>query len=98
MTPKEYLLVRESLQIVIASASNLIEQYEDEAREAPLPKNLRPAAPDDIIVGALIWYKHSDGTHYWQVVGDVLHPDDPWKAYCADDGCRYGLENAWVEV
>jgi len=29
-------------------------------------------------------------------IEEVLNPSDNWKAFCADDGCRYGLENTWV--
>ncbi len=24
--------------------------------------------------------------------------NDPWKGYCAHDGCRYGLEGAFIET
>lgn len=58
---------------------------------------LRPATAADIRVGALIWYVDEEGPRHWQIVGDVLYPSDPWKAYCALDGCRYGLDGAMVE-
>ncbi len=69
-----------------------------------MPQNLRPATAEDIKVGARIWYDGSDGLdspsepYYCRVVEEVLHPNDPWKAYCADDGCRYGLDGAMVEM
>jgi hypothetical protein len=76
----------------------LIEQYESEARGASLPAGLRPAIPQDITVGNLIWYKHGDNGHFWQIIEEVYRPSDPFKAYCAEDGCRYGLDDAWVEI
>lgn len=78
----------------------------DRADKAPLPKKLRPAEPRDIVEGAILWYpehgQKADGEYdalaYWKYVPEVLRPDDPWKAYCADDGCRYGLKGAFVEA
>ena len=69
-----------------------------------LPSNLRPATAEDIKVGALIWYDASDSLdstsepYYCMVVEEVLRPNDPWKAYSAEDGCRYGLDGAMVEI
>ncbi len=98
MTPREFLLARRPLQIIIAEARKMIDQYEEDAHESSLPSNLRPAVPGDIVEGALIWYKHGDNGHFWQIVEEVLRPNDPWKAYSAEDGCRYGLDDAWVEL
>lgn len=66
---------------------------------------LRVAVPADIVVGAVLWYEH-DGWKpdsgekrcYFLIVDDVLRPNDPWKAFTAHDGCRYGLDGAMVEV
>ena len=30
------------------------------------------------------------------LVDEVLRPNDPFKAYTAEDGSRYGLDDAWV--
>ena len=74
---------------------------------APLPKNLRPAEPSDIVEGAILWYpsfhdaesgNNPETTPLWLVVEDVYYPSDRWKAYCANDGCRYGLDGAFVEI
>jgi hypothetical protein len=27
---------------------------------------------------------------------DVLDPNDEWKTYVAQDGCRYGLGSSWI--
>jgi hypothetical protein len=74
--------------------------------EAALPPQLRKATAKDIVVDALIWYPEHTirvgaeeitvETH-WHIVEEVLYPNDDWKAYLADDGCRYGLDNAYVE-
>lgn len=68
---------------------------------APLPPHRRPASPSDIVEGAIIWYPgwgEDEGIANWKLVSEVLRPNDPWKAFCAEDGCRYGLDGAYVEV
>ena len=73
-----------------------------EAEKAKLPKNLVKAEAKDIVEGNIIWYPewHEDDEDYrlWNVVEEVLRPSDDWKAYCAQDGCRYGLDGAFVEA
>jgi len=72
------------------------------AEKAEVPKNLRPAESTDIRVGAVIWYPGDKGKYaedaYWMLVDEVLHPSSEWKAFCAHDGCRYGLRGAFVET
>ena len=78
----------------------------ERADKTPLPKKLRAAEPKDIVEGAILWYpEHGqkaddeyDAIAYWSYVSEVYSPADPCKAYCADDGCRYGLEGAFVEA
>lgn len=76
------------------------------ATRAALPENLRPAIASDIVEGAILWYPNfhdeemgndPETTPLWLMVDDVYSPSDPWKAYCANDGCRYGLDGAFVE-
>jgi hypothetical protein len=61
----------------------------------PEMRMLRPATSADIVCGQVIYYPER-ANPYWQIVEDVLHPNDPFKAYVADDGCRYGLDGAFV--
>jgi hypothetical protein len=70
--------------------------YEDAAHHAALPARLRPAKASDIVEGAVLWYPALDECK-WAAVEEVYRPSDPWKAYCAHDGCRYGLDGAFVE-
>ena len=80
------------------------EEAEEAADAAELPENLRPAEAKDIIEGAVIWYPKWKTEEYdpdgrcWNIVKEVLRPSDDWKAYCAHDGGRYGLEGAFVEL
>jgi len=65
--------------------------------------DLRPATAADIVEGAIIWYPRweedeDDDVRSWRRVEEVYYPSDQWKAYCADCGCRYGLDGAFVEV
>lgn len=73
-------------------------QLEVIARAGPLPVYLRKATPEDIVVGNIIWYKHGDEGPFWMQIGRVLCPNDDFKAYVSHDGCRYGLDDAWVEI
>jgi len=70
----------------------------DEAENAKLPEKLIKAQAKDIVEGGVIWYPECDGDRVWNIVEEVLRPDDNWKAYCAQDGCRYGLDGAFVEA
>lgn len=64
----------------------------------PLPANLRPATAEDLgKVGQLVWYPRWDARK-WCVVRESDHYGDQWKAFTAHDGCRYGLDGAFVEV
>ncbi|WSH76894.1 hypothetical protein U8Q02_41075 (plasmid) [Rhizobium leguminosarum] len=66
------------------------------AWDVPLPANLRPAVPGDIIPGAIIWYPSSPGC-LWAEVESVMDPTDDFKGYLSS-GCRYGLQGAFVEL
>lgn len=64
-----------------------------------LPSNLRKAEPKDIVLDNVIWYKKDEySDNYCKIVDEVLHPDSMYKSFCATDGCRYGLDGAFVEV
>lgn len=71
-----------------------------EADNSPPPERKRPATPEDIRVGAVIWHvmDREDGGDYWHIIKEVQYPDDLFKAYIADDGCRYGLDRAYVAI
>ena len=100
MTPAEYLAIKKADLAIIEAAEKRIEEARKAAHRCKPPKNRRPAWARDIVVGAVIWHERERrfGGDYWNVVEEVLYPGDAFKAYCADDGCRYGLEGAYVEV
>ena len=62
----------------------------------PAKKNLRPATAADIVEGAIIWYMVD--VPYWKHIEYVSYPSDLYKGFTAEDGCRYGLEDAYVEI
>lgn len=98
MTPQEYLKIEEEQAKIIAEANLKISTARQNADKASLPDNLRPATAEDVKPGAVIWYKHFDeGVPAWMIVLQVLNPNDEYKAFVAEDGCRYGLEGAYVE-
>jgi hypothetical protein len=80
-------------------ATKLAHKAEHAALEAawdvPLPDKLRPAVPDDVVSGAILWYPDSPG-RFWSEVESVIDPTDDFKGYLSE-GCRYGLRGAFVE-
>ena len=59
-------------------------------------RNFRKAAPKDIVVGNTVYLLGDNMEIYTQTIEEVLRPDDQFKAYVADDGCRYGLAGLYV--
>lgn len=99
MTPKQYKKIAIQQELIIEQACNTIKFALDLAQKCSLPSKLRPAISSDIFVGNILWYPPIEyrEEHYWKIVGDILSVNDNFKAYCAEDGCRYGLEGAFVE-
>jgi hypothetical protein len=98
MTPEEYVKIEEEQETIIENAYDIINKAKEEADKAKMPKDVRSATAQDIVEGNIIWHKRKvkDGGSYWNIVEDVLHPNDLFKAYIAHDGCRYGLDRAFV--
>lgn len=101
MTPVEYQKIEKGQRKIIEAAERRISDARKQADKCPLPKKLRPAKASDIKEGTIIWYpewaSRKDGTPGWALVQEPMHYGDDFKAYCADDGCRYGLKDACVE-
>lgn len=59
---------------------------------------LTPLTPNDVRVGQLIFLVDNtdDGKIHVRTISEVLRPHDEWKAYCANDGCRYGLDGVYI--
>lgn len=56
----------------------------------------RQATELDIVVGNVVYIVGDDDILYRKEIEEVLSPSDPWKAFCAEDGCRYGLDDLYV--
>ena len=99
MTPAEYQRLRKPILDAIDQLRAADVAMYESTLQSPLPANLRPATADDIHPDAIIWYKHGgENGYFWQIVDRPLHYGDAFKAYEAEDGCRYGLHDAWVEI
>jgi len=102
MTPEEYIKIEQEQRKIINKANDIIAAALRKAEKSKLPKDLRPAAPRDMVEGAIIWHKDFDvdeeGGFYrcWNIIETVQYPNDAFKAYTAEDGCRYGLQGAYV--
>ncbi len=98
MTPQEFLKIEEDQSATIEKAKHKIYKARELADKCPFPSNSRPAKADDIKQGAIIWHKDGDNGPFWNIVSEPLHYGDDFKAYVADDGCRYGLVGAFVDL
>jgi hypothetical protein len=97
MTPEAFNRFRETQEERIRVIQDSIDRAMRVAWRARPPKTkLRPAVPKDIKPGQIIWHGGDNRDWYWNTVEEVLHPSDKFKAYVAEDGCRYGLDQAWV--
>jgi hypothetical protein len=97
MTPEEYLKIETEQRQVIHAAEEIIASARKQADRAKPPKEqLRRATASDIKPGLIVWHEGGDDGWFWHVVDEPRHYGDDFKAYVADDGCRYGLRGAWV--
>lgn len=97
MTPEEFAKERIKVLSTIKEMKEKLEEEEYKAHESPFPDNLRKATADDVVKGAIFYYKDRDPP-YWNIIGEVYYPNDDFKAYCCTDGCNYGLYGAFVRV
>lgn len=95
---EKYLEINNFQSAVIEQARQIIRNAHEMADKCPPPKKHRPAVASDIVEGAIIWNEYGDEGHYWNIVSKPLHYGDPFKAYMADDGCRYGLDGAYIAL
>lgn len=79
-SPMDYLCVVAEQQAIIEQAEQMIEDARQKAKLCPLPSKLRPATPNDVVVGAVIWKPDFDGDCKWCVIDEVLCPNDDFKA------------------
>ena len=61
-------------------------------------KGYRKAEPKDIVQDATVYILGDDEELHEKIIDFVIRPDSPWKAFCADDGCRYGLDGCYIKA
>lgn len=104
MSPSEYLRIKQTQQEIIEAAEDCIAKARHIARNHPPPIHRRAILPGDIEEGAIIWHSRDPdhGGDYWNVVVRPIYASNdlnaPPCAYDADDGCRYGITKAYVEI
>ena len=95
ITPKHYKTMKDLTGDKIDELLCALEAVKEEAENCPEPAVLTPATHANIIEGNVIWYVTDDELQtYWVIVEDVLNNGE----FCADDGCRYSLDGAYIEV
>lgn len=94
MTGEQFLELRAELQSQIDDLQKQIERAYGKIH-IPAISKLRPATAADIVEGNVIYYPQKP-TPYFQIIDSVHFPHDDFKAYTAEDGCRYGLDGAFV--
>jgi len=57
----------------------------------------RQATSKDIVADATVYIEGDDGDLHKKVIEEVLRPSDEFKAFSADDGCRYGLDGCYIK-
>lgn len=97
MRPKQAIAEEKKLRGEIRKIEKQINEIYENVDDS-FPRSVRPAKSSDIKLGQILWYKEGDFDPFWKVVCEVLRPNDFFKAYVAEDGCRYGLDDAYVEV
>lgn len=96
MTPHQFQQLEREQNAVIASAHRSISTARDSVDPKPPVDQLRQAKADDMREGAIVWHDNGDEGWFWNIVVEPRHYGDAFKAYVADDGCRYGVDGAWV--
>lgn len=57
----------------------------------------RQATERDIILDNTVYIEGDDDKLHEMKIVKVLNPSDEWKAFYADDGCKYGLDGCFVK-
>ena len=95
MTPQKYAQIKAEQEAVIEAARQKISAALEAASLCPLPENLRPATPADVVEGAIIWKPEWDGKQ-WSLIEGVDTPADPFHGWTEDGAC-YGIHGGFVE-
>lgn len=98
MTPEQYVILRDKTNSQIAILNDNLKAVFDIATREERPLDLRRAEAKDITPGKVIWYPRHVGGGCWHIVDDVMDQGDAFKAFTAEDGCRYGLVGAYVRT
>ena len=105
---KEYIATKKRLEAQRAALDDEEREAMMKAQQVPLPEGLRPATPDDIVCGAILWSKnhgpevHEEGGEvvevygsHWVIVEEVRNPQSEFKGFLYD-GCRHGWGGYYV--
>lgn len=96
MTPHQFHKIEREQNAIISAAHRTIANARDAVDPKPPKSQLRRAEASDIREGLIVWHDNGDEGWFWHTVCELRHHGDDFKAYVADDGCRYGLNGAWV--
>jgi len=57
----------------------------------------RPMKASDVVEGQKFIMIGDEGL-YKGVIDEVRYPNDSFKAFIAEDGCRYGLDGSFIKI
>lgn len=95
MNAFEFLEKKKALEKQLRAVQLELDALPDKV-QFPADDELRPARPADIVEGRMIFYHKGDNGPFFQIVREIREPDDDFNAFMSEDGCIYGLLDAFV--
>ena len=65
--------------------------------QSKFPENVREAKFSDLKEGVVLWYHDGDDGDWFAIVEEV-HGNFAYKSYTDHQGCRHGLDGAFIAV
>ena len=99
-TPTQFRNLKRQFDASIQVYRDAIDAAYNMAQKQKIPddENLVHARSSHIVEGQILWYKDGDEGAFWAMVIEVLAPADEDKAFISMDGCRYGVDGAFVDI
>ena len=95
MKSKEFMLIKNRLENEMRSLAKTIEM----ARElVEKPDKLEPLTAECVQIGTVVWMQDCSSRWVWAIIEDIYNISSWDRGFCCDDGCRYGLDESFIEA